>query len=347
MAPQVEESVIDAGMMQEIVRADGYIWLKYGQKHVHDTYITRCYYRCSCSRSQSSCTAKKTVEYDRRRDYMLSTIHINYSSPHHNHPPPLEKRICEEPSCPLAVRMHPDAEAPKKQTRIHPPQERHKYDNASPAAAPPEPSATESCCSVSCAVNANLHSVSDPHSVQHHHHDAPTLLAPPATPAAISASSAAAAPEHAAGPSTVSKEFFQQFLAPANNEDGEDDSQTASDAAGVCSSNCGSSSEGAPIGEAPSIQLFGSSILLDESSATLSIQNREYSEWSDGGLLDDTPCAKRARRTESAPARFSPSPVFVEAAGTNEEQLQFSSEFLPTSIFLSCLCTSLMKTLPL
>ncbi|CAI5988158.1 unnamed protein product [Closterium sp. NIES-64] len=61
----------------------------------------------------------------------------------------------------------------------------------------------------------------------------PTLLgattdapAPEASPPAqlrrpwtISASSAAAAPEHAAGPSTVSKEFFQQFLAPANNED--------------------------------------------------------------------------------------------------------------------------------
>ncbi|CAI7914925.1 unnamed protein product [Closterium sp. NIES-54] len=87
-------------------------------------------------------------------------------------------------------------EAPEKQTRICSPQERHNYDNAFPATAPPEPLATESGCSASCAVNANLHSVFDPQSVQHD--DAPAVLTLAAT-AATSASSAAIAPENATG----------------------------------------------------------------------------------------------------------------------------------------------------
>ncbi|GJP60268.1 hypothetical protein CLOP_g17479 [Closterium sp. NIES-67] len=67
--------------MQDIVRADGYLWLKYGQKNVHNSHTIRCYYKCYCSKNKPPCPAKKTVDYDRRLPISMSTTRTNYTNP--------------------------------------------------------------------------------------------------------------------------------------------------------------------------------------------------------------------------------------------------------------------------
>ncbi|GJP31615.1 hypothetical protein CLOM_g14417 [Closterium sp. NIES-68] len=75
--------------MQDIVRADGYLWLKYGQKNMHNSHTIRCYYKCYCSKNKPPCPAKKTVDYDRRLPISTSTTRTNHTNRSHNHRSPL------------------------------------------------------------------------------------------------------------------------------------------------------------------------------------------------------------------------------------------------------------------
>ncbi|CAI5459651.1 unnamed protein product [Closterium sp. Yama58-4] len=89
-APVVGENMTD------IVRADGHVWLKYGQKNIHNTSIIRCYYKCYSSKNKPACRAKKTVDYDRRLPILSATTLTNYTNRSHNHPTPL----ISQGSCP-------------------------------------------------------------------------------------------------------------------------------------------------------------------------------------------------------------------------------------------------------
>ncbi|CAI7848148.1 unnamed protein product [Closterium sp. NIES-54] len=75
--------------MTDIVRADGHMWLKYGQKNIHNTSTIRCYYKCYSSKNKPPCRAKKTVDYDRRLPISSSTTNTKYSNRSHNHSIPL------------------------------------------------------------------------------------------------------------------------------------------------------------------------------------------------------------------------------------------------------------------
>ncbi|CAI7848364.1 unnamed protein product [Closterium sp. NIES-54] len=70
--------------MTDIVRADGHLWLKYGQKNIHNTSIIRCYYKCYSSKNKPPCRAKKTVDYDRRLPISSSTTQTNAVVTNHN-----------------------------------------------------------------------------------------------------------------------------------------------------------------------------------------------------------------------------------------------------------------------
>ncbi|GJP75433.1 hypothetical protein CLOP_g5881 [Closterium sp. NIES-67] len=88
-APGGAASLAMEESMQDIVRADGYLWLKYGQKNMHNSHTIRCYYKCYCSKNKPPCPAKKTVDYDRRLPISTSTTRINHTNRSHNHRAPL------------------------------------------------------------------------------------------------------------------------------------------------------------------------------------------------------------------------------------------------------------------
>ncbi|CAI5934939.1 unnamed protein product [Closterium sp. NIES-64] len=75
--------------MTDIVRADGHMWLKYGQKNIHNTSIIRCYFKCYSSKNKPACRAKKTVDYDRRLPISSATTQTKYTNRSHNHSIPL------------------------------------------------------------------------------------------------------------------------------------------------------------------------------------------------------------------------------------------------------------------
>ncbi|CAI5988208.1 unnamed protein product, partial [Closterium sp. NIES-64] len=71
-----------AARLTEIVHADGYCWLKYGEKRVTEKSLLRSYYKCAWSKASVPCVAKKVVDVN--PDHPLINSRTQYSGAH-NH----------------------------------------------------------------------------------------------------------------------------------------------------------------------------------------------------------------------------------------------------------------------
>ncbi|CAI7894930.1 unnamed protein product [Closterium sp. NIES-53] len=91
----------DLQSLTDVANADGYAWLKYGEKRISKNTVMRSYYKCSWSRARNPCRATKTVDFDPKRPH-LTVVRARCA---HNHeagascprpaaarrvPPPLE-----------------------------------------------------------------------------------------------------------------------------------------------------------------------------------------------------------------------------------------------------------------